>query len=115
MKSAKKILSIIAVLATMGLFAMAADSDEFYNILSLDGGGIRGLITAQVVEYMEDYAYEYTNLTYGLAERPRKKISMSELFDMVSGTSTGSLLTTAIVLPDKVDPSKNMYFADNAS
>lgn len=28
-----------------------------YNILSLDGGGIRGIITAQVVQYMENYGY----------------------------------------------------------
>jgi hypothetical protein len=40
---------------------------------------------------------------------------MSELFQMVSGTSTGSLLTTAIVLPDPNDPTKNKFWASNAS
>lgn len=28
-----------------------------WNILSLDGGGIRGLITAKMVQYMETYSY----------------------------------------------------------
>ena len=36
------------------LVSFVATKDEYFNILSLDGGGIRGLITAQVVEYMEN-------------------------------------------------------------
>jgi len=36
-----------------------------YNILTADGGGIRGLIPAQVIEHMEKYAFEYaTNTSY---------------------------------------------------
>lgn len=34
---------------------------------------------------------------------------------MVSGTSTGSLLTTAVVLPNPENPSKNKFWAVNAS
>jgi patatin-like phospholipase/acyl hydrolase len=94
----------------------AADSD-YYNILSLDGGGIRGLITAQVVEYMENMTYRYAMVSYAnFHSRPWEKISMAELFDMVSGTSTGSLLTTAIVMPNSNQTErKNMYFANDAS
>jgi hypothetical protein len=44
---------------------------------------------------------------------------MSELFHMVSGTSTDSLLTTAIVLPNNDTATnstrKNMFFAVNAT
>jgi patatin-like phospholipase/acyl hydrolase len=40
---------------------------------------------------------------------------MSELFQMVSGTSTGSLLTTAIVLPAANDTTKNKFWASDAS
>ncbi len=35
------------------------DLNRTWNVLSLDGGGIRGLITAKVVDYMETYSYEY--------------------------------------------------------
>ena len=42
---------------------------DMYNILSLDGGGIRGLITAKVVDYMEQYAYNYSVETYCMDER----------------------------------------------
>ena len=40
---------------------------------------------------------------------------MSELFDLIAGTSTGSLLTTSLILPS-FDPNgrKNKYFADDA-
>ncbi len=92
-----------------------AQTEEYFNILALDGGGIRGLITAQVVEYLENKTYEYARTTYCINEREPKKISMSELFQMVSGTSTGSLLTTAIVLPSDTDPTKNKFWAINAS
>ena len=94
-----------------------SENTDFYNILALDGGGIRGLITAQVVEYMENYTYEYARKHYCIDERTPEKVSMAELFDMVSGTSTGSLLSTAIVMPNN-DPAinrTNMYFANDAS
>lgn len=99
-------------------FAAAAKDDTF-NILSLDGGGIRGLITAQVVEYLENQTYIYASEKYCIPARDNEKISMAELFQMVSGTSTGSLLTTAIVLPNndtaKYGARPNLFFAQNAS
>lgn len=30
-----------------------------FTILSLDGGGVRNIITLKVIEYIENYAYEY--------------------------------------------------------
>jgi len=85
-------------------------------VLSLDGGGIRGLITANVVEYMERYSYNYTREKYCIPERPIERMSMAELFDMVSGTSTGSLLATSIVLPntDKNSTQINKFFSTDA-
>ena len=104
-----KKLIILAAISLLLALTMADDSSidttnttkpQYFNILSLDGGGIRGLITAVVVQYMEQYAYTYASEYYAFPYRGQQKISMSELFDMVSGTSTGSLLATAIVLPN---------------
>ena len=41
---------------------------------------------------------------------------MAELFDMVSGTSTGSLLATSLILPnpDKNSTQINKFFASDA-
>lgn len=32
---------------------------QTYNILAIDGGGIRGIISAECIKEMEKYAYEY--------------------------------------------------------
>lgn len=108
-------LILISVVSSLCSFAVAQIDTEVFNILSLDGGGIRGLITAQVVEYLESATYLYANQTYCIPKRENEKMAMSELFQMVSGTSTGSLLTTALVLPSPTDPTKNKFWAVNAS
>jgi hypothetical protein len=76
--------------------------DKHYNILSLDGGGIRGLIPAQVLKYMEQYAYEYsTSKGYTFPKYPGRDgiIPMKDLFDMMAGTSTGSIISAALSYP----------------
>lgn len=65
-----KKLIILAAISLLLALTMADDSSidttnttkpQYFNILSLDGGGIRGLITAVVVQYMEQYAYTYAS------------------------------------------------------
>lgn len=55
-----------------------------FNVLSIDGGGIRGIIPAMVLAEIE--------------ERTDKKIY--ELFDLIAGTSTGGILALALTRPD---------------
>jgi patatin-like phospholipase/acyl hydrolase len=52
------------------------------RILCLDGGGIRGVFSAYILMKMEQ----------------EMKRPVRELFDMVAGTSTGSILASAVVL-----------------
>ncbi|MDA8278243.1 MAG: patatin-like phospholipase family protein [Actinomycetota bacterium] len=51
--------------------------------MSLDGGGIRGLITARIISEIEERTGKFS----------------SELFDLIAGTSTGGLLALAIAAP----------------
>ncbi len=62
----------------------AVRSDErLLRVLAIDGGGMRGLVPAQVLAYLE--------------ERSGKRIH--ELFDLVAGTSTGGILALALTVP----------------
>lgn len=54
-----------------------------FRILSIDGGGIRGIVPAAVLDALEQRA-----------GRP-----VSDLFDLIAGTSTGSLLALGLALP----------------
>lgn len=58
-----------------------------FRILSIDGGGIRGLIPAKV---LADLEYELQQI------EPEKKLY--EHFDLICGTSTGAILAIAIAL-----------------
>lgn len=51
------------------------------KILSIDGGGIRGVIPAVLIDHIESHIGK----------------PVSELFDMVSGTSTGGILAMGLV------------------
>lgn len=56
-----------------------------YKILSIDGGGIRGILPAFWLSELEF--------------RTRKPIS--KLFNLISGTSTGGLIASGLVIPNK--------------
>jgi patatin-like phospholipase/acyl hydrolase len=107
------ILTLLLAQSTIAL--VTEDVGRTWNILSLDGGGIRGLITAKVVDFMETYSYEYAQRAYCIPNRTTEKISMAEVFDLVAGTSTGSLLATALVIPNDDNATNatqfNKYFA----
>lgn len=66
-----------------------------YKILSIDGGGIRGIIPAMLLAEIE--------------KRTGKQIF--EMFDLIAGTSTGGLLALALTLPDRDNPSQAKYQA----
>jgi uncharacterized protein len=61
--------------------------DERFTILSIDGGGIRGLIPAKVLAELE------RELKIKNPDKP-----LYEYFDLICGTSTGAILAIAISL-----------------
>lgn len=86
---------------------MLQSSGNYYNILALDGGGAKGLITAIVIQEIEKYAREYaTSKNYNVPvlkdENDKEKtdrVHMTQIFDMIAGTSTGSIISAALTYP----------------
>jgi uncharacterized protein len=66
------------------------------TILSLDGGGIRGLITCVILKYIEEQLQQKDN--------PNAKIG--DYFDLVAGSSTGGLIASLILAPNEQGTAK---------
>lgn len=62
------------------------------RILSLDGGGIRGIIPATILSYIEDQLKEKSG---------NSNASIAEYFDFIAGTSSGGILSLLYLNPDK--------------
>ncbi len=62
------------------------------RILSIDGGGIRGIIPATIINYIEKQLQLKTN-------NPNARIA--DFFDLIAGTSTGGILTCIYLAPEK--------------
>ncbi|KAF8023116.1 hypothetical protein BT93_F0573 [Corymbia citriodora subsp. variegata] len=61
------------------------------TILSIDGGGIRGLIPGTILHFLESE----------LQKLDGKDARIADYFDVISGTSTGGLVTAMLTTPDE--------------
>lgn len=80
--------------------ALHTSSDSYkntqrkYHILSIDGGGIRGIIPGKILQSIE-----------------KETGPIAKNFDMIGGTSTGGILGLGLSLPDDKDPQSPKYTA----
>lgn len=84
------------------LLNIIRSEEDFYNILSIDGGGIRGIIPAIVIKNMEEFGYSYaTEKGYDFPKYAAHKdrFLMTDLFNMTAGTSTGSIIAAGLTCP----------------
>ncbi|HWO08142.1 MAG TPA: patatin-like phospholipase family protein [Polyangiaceae bacterium] len=61
------------------------------RILSIDGGGIRGIVAGQVLARLEQFL---------CAESGNASLRLADCFDLIAGTSTGGILTCIYLTPD---------------
>lgn len=66
-------------------------------ILSLDGGGIRGVVPAAILDYLEKKIQEI---------QKDHRIRIGNLVDLVAGTSTGSIVGSMMILPCEKNPNR---------
>ncbi|XP_068641241.1 patatin-like protein 1 [Aristolochia californica] len=59
------------------------------TVLSIDGGGIRGIIPATILSFLESK----------LQELDGEEARIADYFDVIAGTSTGSLVTAMLAAP----------------
>lgn len=74
-----------------------------YNILSLDGGGIRGIMTTHILSWIEKRFQE-------IADNPSARLI--DFFDFFVGTSTGGLMIACYLMPDQ-DGEKPFFSAQD--
>jgi uncharacterized protein len=82
------------------------------RLLSLDGGGIRGIITAHILAALEERLNRMYENKY--KRQPDRPLRIAQFFDMVAGTSTGGILTCALLAPHPEFPDYPRYSAEDA-
>jgi uncharacterized protein len=77
------------------------------KLLALDGGGIRGLITIEVLAELERQIRDGL-IAHGKLERNAPFV-LADYFDYIAGTSTGAIIATALSLGMSVDSVRQFY------
>ncbi|KAL4196944.1 hypothetical protein AMTRI_Chr04g185650 [Amborella trichopoda] len=72
---------------------------DLITILSIDGGGIRGIIPSTILSFLESE----------LQKLDGEEVRLADYFDVISGTSTGGLVTAMITAPG--DNNRPLYAA----
>jgi uncharacterized protein len=73
--------------------------------LSIDGGGIRGIVPACVLIQLETELREATG---------DDDLKIGECFDLIAGTSTGGILALLLLMPHADDPTRARFSARDA-
>ncbi|CAL5005727.1 unnamed protein product [Urochloa decumbens] len=72
------------------------------TVLSIDGGGVRGIIPGTILAFLEEKLQELDN-------RPDARIA--DYFDVIAGTSTGGLVTAMLTAPSPDDKNRPLFAA----
>lgn len=75
-----------------------------HRLLAIDGGGLRGIIAVAFLERIEALA----------SARAGRAVRLCEVFDLVGGTSTGSIIATAIALGRPMGEIREDYLSRGA-
>ncbi|KAI3807236.1 hypothetical protein L1987_23161 [Smallanthus sonchifolius] len=61
------------------------------TILSIDGGGVRGIISSVILDFLETE----------LQKLDGKNARVADYFDVIAGTSTGGIVTAMLTTPNE--------------
>ncbi|KAI9071816.1 hypothetical protein K1719_046220 [Acacia pycnantha] len=77
--------------------------EKIVTILSIDGGGVRGIIPAIILEFLEKKLQELAN---------DENVRIADYFDVIAGTSTGGLITAMLTAPNKANNNRPKFTAE---
>ena len=80
----------------------ASPPKKLIRVLSIDGGGIRGLIPGKILESLEAK----------LKSAAGPQATIADHFDLIAGTSTGGILACGLLAPDPEKPGRPRYSAE---
>ena len=75
------------------------------KLLACDGGGIRGIISIEVIAGIEAELRKSSG---------NPKLVLADYFDYVAGTSTGAIIATLIALGHSTDEIRDFYLRSGA-
>lgn len=78
------------------------EKQQKFRILSLDGGGVRGYLSALILKNLEDYLNNMNQESKPIGER----------FDLIAGTSTGGIIALALALGESASEVVRYYEDD---
>nr|Q2MY39.1 RecName: Full=Patatin-12; Flags: Precursor [Solanum tuberosum]ABC55699.1 patatin protein 12 [Solanum tuberosum] len=84
------LILIVMILATTS--STFASLEEMVTVLSIDGGGIKGIIPGTILEFLGGQLQKMDN---------NADARLADYFDVIGGTSTGGLLTAMITTPNE--------------
>ena len=79
---------------------------RYTRILSIDGGGIRGVLPAMILVKLEEILRSKTG---------NNDARLADYFDLVAGTSTGGIIACGMLLPDGNRPPRPQYTASEVA
>ncbi|KAK2372698.1 patatin protein [Trifolium repens] len=74
---------------------------NFTTVLSIDGGGVRGIIPGVILDYLESQ----------LQAIDGEDARIADYFDVIAGTSTGGLITAMLATPNPKDNNRPLMAA----
>ncbi|CAL2234195.1 unnamed protein product [Prunus armeniaca] len=74
-------------------FLQSPTYGNIVTVLSIDGGGIRGIIPGTILKFLESE----------LQKLDGEEARLADYFDVIAGTSTGGLVTAMLTTPDEND------------
>ncbi|XP_042518308.1 patatin-like protein 2 [Macadamia integrifolia] len=85
-----------------GVGGTAPDNKKLVTILSIDGGGVRGIIPATILAFLESE----------LQKLDGEQARIADYFDLIAGTSTGGLITAMLTAPNQMHPPRPLFAAE---